>query len=131
MITSYVANSRKILRAINFAVFEDFTAISKINSSKSYYTTDSYDSLADSQNLIHEIYHGEITLKIFSIENYPLLYSTLYVLLDNDRSIRVYQSFVAIATFQNILYYAGIMLDAFSDRMCRPTPGVKWRCSRG
>ena len=42
--------------------------------------------------------------------------NTLYVLLDNDYSIRVYQSFVAI--FQNISYYAGIMLTAFIDLLC-------------
>ena len=39
--------------------------------------------------------------------------NTLYVLLDNDCSIRVYQSFVA-----NISYYAGIMLNTFSDLLC-------------
>ena len=42
--------------------------------------------------------------------------NTLHVLLDNDYSIRVYQSFVAI--FQNISYYAGIMLNAFIDLLC-------------
>ena len=31
--------SGKILRTINFAVFEDFTTTSKINSLKSYYST--------------------------------------------------------------------------------------------
>ena len=60
--------SWKILRTINFAVFEDFPAALKINSLK-YYTTEYYDSLVD---LIHKIYHGEITSKIFSLENYAL-----------------------------------------------------------
>ena len=36
----------------------------------------------------------------------------MYVLLDNDCSIGVYQSFVAI--FQNVAYYACIILNAFS-----------------
>ena len=49
--------SWKILRTINFAVFEDSPAALKINSLK-YYTTEYYDSLVD---LIHEIYRGEIT----------------------------------------------------------------------
>ena len=49
------------------------------------------------------------------------------VLVDTDCSIRVYQSFV-----KNISYYAGIMLNAFSDLLCSklcwhnrlvPTPG--------
>ena len=58
------------MRTINFAVFEDFTTASKINSLKSYYSIESYDSLVDPQNLICEmyiyiyiyiyIYHGEI-----------------------------------------------------------------------
>ena len=63
--------SGKISRTINFAVFEDFTTTSKINSSKSY-SIESYDSLVDPQNLIREMYRGEITSKIFSLENYPL-----------------------------------------------------------
>ena len=42
--------------------------------------------------------------------------NTLYALLDNDCSIRVYQSFVAV--LQNISYYAGIMLNAFSHLLC-------------
>ena len=42
--------------------------------------------------------------------------NTLYVLLDNDCSIRAYQSLAAI--FQNISYYAGVMLNAFSDLLC-------------
>ena len=40
----------------------------------------------------------------------------MYVLLDNDYLIRVYQSFVAI--FKNISYHAGIMLNAFSHLLC-------------
>ena len=35
----------KILRTINFTVFENFTTTLKINSSKSYYSIESYDSL--------------------------------------------------------------------------------------
>ena len=31
------------------------------------------DSLVDAQNLIHEIYYGEITMKIFCLKNYLLL----------------------------------------------------------
>ena len=42
--------------------------------------------------------------------------NTLRVLLDNDYSIRVYQLLAAI--FQNISYYAGIMLNAFIDLLC-------------
>ena len=62
--------SLKILRTMNFAVFEHFPAALKINSLK-HYTTEYYDSLVD---LIHKIYHGEISSRIFSLENY-LLYS--------------------------------------------------------
>ena len=62
----------KILRTINFFVFEDFTTALKINPSKSYYSTVCYDSLVNPQNLIRKIYHGEITSKIFFLENYPL-----------------------------------------------------------
>ena len=40
----------------------------------------------------------------------------LYILLGNDCSIRVYQSLVTI--FKSISYYAGIMLNAFSDLLC-------------
>ena len=68
----HIPYSGKISRTINFAVFEDFTTASKINSSKSYYSIESYDSLVDPQNLIDEMYRGEITLKIFCLENYPL-----------------------------------------------------------
>ena len=40
--------------------------------------------------------------------------SALHVFLDNDCSVRVYQSFVAV--FQkNVSYHAGIMLNTFSD----------------
>ena len=60
------------MRTINFAVFEDFTTASKINSLKSYYSIESYDSLVDPRNLIREIYNGEITSKFFCLENYPL-----------------------------------------------------------
>ena len=42
---------------------KEFTAASKINSSKSYYSVECYDSLVDAQNLICEIYRGEITSK--------------------------------------------------------------------
>ena len=66
LFASQIPYSRKISRTINFAVFEDFTAASKINSSKFYYTTEYYDNLVDPQNLIREIYCGEITSKIFS-----------------------------------------------------------------
>ena len=68
----YVPYSRKISRTINFAVFEDFTTTSKINTSKSYNSIESYDSLVDPRNLIRETYHGEITSKILSLKNYPL-----------------------------------------------------------
>ena len=64
--------SGKILRAINFAVFKDFTAALKINSSKSCHTTEYYDNLVDPQNLICESYCGEIISKISSLKNYPL-----------------------------------------------------------
>ena len=52
----YILYSGKILRTINFAVFEDFTTASKINSSKSYYSIESYDSLVDPRNLIREMF---------------------------------------------------------------------------
>ena len=65
--------SGKISKTLNFAVFKNrFTTVLKINSSKSYYSIESYDSLVDLQNLICKIYHGEITLKIFYLKNYPL-----------------------------------------------------------
>ena len=48
------------LRTINFTVFKDLTTASKINSLKSYYNIESYDSLVDFQNLICKVYHGEI-----------------------------------------------------------------------
>ena len=53
-------------RTINFAVFEDFATASKINSSKSYCSIESFGSLVVSRILIREMYHGEITLKISS-----------------------------------------------------------------
>ena len=55
---------------------------------------------------------------------YKWLKNTLYVLLDNDRSITVYQSFAAI--FQNYSYYAGIMLNAFSDLLCSKLCWHNW-----
>ena len=63
--------SGKFLRTINFTAFEDFTAALKINFLKSFYSIECYDSLVDSQNLICEIYHGKMTLKIFC-QNYSL-----------------------------------------------------------
>ena len=59
----YIPYSGKISRTINFAVFKDFTTTSKINSSKSYYSIESYESIADPRNLIREMYRGEITSK--------------------------------------------------------------------
>ena len=56
----------KFLRTINFAVFENFPTASIINSSKSYYSIESYDSLVDPRNLIREMYCGEITSKFSS-----------------------------------------------------------------
>ena len=44
-------------RTINFAVFVDFTATSKINPPKSYYSIKCNDSLVDPRNLICEMYH--------------------------------------------------------------------------
>ena len=58
--------SEKILRTINFAVFEEFTTALKINFLK--LVIESYDSLVDPWNLIHEVYRGEITLKIFALK---------------------------------------------------------------
>ena len=69
---THIPYSGKFLRKINLAVFEDFATASKINSSKSYYSIESYDSLVDSRNLIHKMYHGKITSKIFFLKNYPL-----------------------------------------------------------
>ena len=66
----------KILRTINFTVFEDFSTALKINSLKSYYSIESYDNLVDPQNLICEICRGEITSKIFCLKNY-LLYGNV------------------------------------------------------
>ena len=37
---------------VDFAVFDDFTTASKINSSNSYYSIESYDILVVPQNLI-------------------------------------------------------------------------------
>ena len=46
------------LRTINLAVFMDFTATSKINPRKSYYSIHKCnDSLVDPRNLIHDMYH--------------------------------------------------------------------------
>ena len=69
---SYIPYSGKFLRTINFTVFEDFTSASKINSSKSYYSIESYGSLVDPRNLIRKMFCLEISLKIFFLENYPL-----------------------------------------------------------
>ena len=68
----YTPYSGKFLRTINFAVFEDFATASKINSSKSYFSIESFGSLVDPRNLIREMYRGEITSKIFFLKNYPL-----------------------------------------------------------
>ena len=46
--------------------------------------------------------------------------NTLHVLSHNDYLIRVYQ-FV-----ENISYYAGIMLNAFSDRLCSELCWHNW-----
>ena len=46
--------SGKISRTINFTVFKDFTKASKINSSKSYHSIESYDKV-DPWNLIRNI----------------------------------------------------------------------------
>ena len=75
-LSNHIPYSGKLSRTIIFTVFKDFTTTLKINSSKSYYSIESYDSLVDLRNLIHEIYCGEITLKIFCFENY-LLYGIL------------------------------------------------------
>ena len=74
----------KFSKTINFAVFEDFATASKIKSSKSYYSIESYGSLVDPRNLIHKMYHGEITSKIFFLKNYLLYskYSMLYLVTD-------------------------------------------------
>ena len=47
----------------------DFTATSKINLTIVYKCN---DSLVDPQNLIRKMHHWAETLKIFSLENYPL-----------------------------------------------------------
>ena len=54
-----VPYSENFSRTINFAVFVDFTATSKINPRKSYYSIQyKYnDNLVDPQNLIREMYH--------------------------------------------------------------------------
>ena len=62
----------KFWRTINFAIFKDFATASKINSLKSYDSIESCDSLVDPLNLIREMYCGEITSKMFFLENYPL-----------------------------------------------------------
>ena len=71
--------SGKISKTINFAVFEDFTTALKINSSKSYYSIESYDSLVDPRNLIREIFQYRWTLKIISLKNYQLYGSILWL----------------------------------------------------
>ena len=43
--TGTIPYSGKTSRTINFAVLEDFTTASKINSSKTYYSIECYDSL--------------------------------------------------------------------------------------
>ena len=54
------------------------------------------------------------TLLLGCIYNWRL--SKLPVFLDNDCSIRIYQSFVTI--YKNSFYYVGIVLNAFSDLLC-------------
>ena len=61
---SYILYRGKFLRTINFIVFEDFASATKINSSKSYYSIESYGSLVDPRNLICDMYRKEIMSKI-------------------------------------------------------------------
>ena len=51
---------REIFEDNKFHCFRGFTTTSKINSSKSNYSIESYDSLVDPRNLIREMYRGEI-----------------------------------------------------------------------
>ena len=66
--------SRKISRTINFAVFEDFTTASKINSSKSYWYRMLWQSRKSSKFHLWNL-SGRDNLKNFCLENY-LLYSS-------------------------------------------------------
>ena len=57
---SYIPYSGKFSRTINFA------SALKIDSSKSYYSIESYGSLVDPQNLTRKMYHKEISSKFSS-----------------------------------------------------------------
>ena len=52
---------------------ENFATALKMNSSKSYYSIESYGSLADPRNLIHKMYRGEITLENFLPRKLPAM----------------------------------------------------------
>ena len=68
-----VPYSGNFSRTINFTVFVDFTATSKINARKSYYSIQmQWYNVVDPRNLIREMYHWAVTLKNFSLENYLL-----------------------------------------------------------
>ena len=75
----YTPYSGKILRTINFTVFKDFTAASKINSSKSFCITECYGNLVDPRNLSRKIYCGQITSKIFLPLKLPASYIGIFV----------------------------------------------------
>ena len=69
-----VPYSGNFSRTINFSVFVDFTATSKINPRKSYCTV-AYkcnDSQVDPRNLFCEMFWGRSTSKTFVLEIFPL-----------------------------------------------------------
>ena len=78
----YIPYGGKILRKINFTVFKDFTAASKINSSKSFCITECYGNLVDPQNLSRKIYCGQITSKIFFPQKLPASYIAIQYICD-------------------------------------------------
>ena len=68
----YCAVQQEILRTTNLGVFKDSTGPSKINSLKSYDSTQiCNDSLVEPQNLICKLCRWEIASKIFCLENFP------------------------------------------------------------
>ena len=72
----YIAYSGKISRTINFAVFEHFTTTSKINSSKSYYSIESYN-LVDPQNFYLRNVSWRDNIENFLPQNLPTIWQLL------------------------------------------------------
>ena len=68
--------SGKVSRTINFAVFEDFAAASKINSSKSYYVTEYYGQSSRSSKFNLRNLSWRDNLEIFLPRKLPAICSS-------------------------------------------------------